>query len=516
MITKRWSCAVTFLILTTAAAGCSAQPKRMSAGDTAPAQAEAAPSKLTTRLDSILHRRDDGKIVFGARVIELKTGRELYAHDLDRPLMPASNMKLPVSSTGLDFFGPDHVFETYLAMDGEDLWLIGTGDPATGDPAIAKANNRTTMTMLDEWADALKKKGIRRIKGRLMYYDLAFDDQLIHPSWSKSFAGDWYAAPLSGLNFNDNCVDVKVTPTKAGELVKYTVVPPTKGAKFINECKTGGTGKPDIKRDPEANVYRITGSATQPTDLPSTSVIDPGAFFADALRTHLESKGIRIEGSTKRADLPLDGRLEPSADKLIATHETKMTDVMWRINKNSQNLFAEAMCKAVGRAWKAKHGDNVAGSWSAGAQAVKDFLNRNKIDTSYLVVTDGSGLSRDNRVTVRIISDLLVTMNKHQHRDAFRASLSIAGKDGTLRNRMKDITPAFIGKTGYIGGVRSLSGYVKTRSGEDLVVSVIFNGFSGSVRPFEELQDEVVRTLVEYPNVPDHVAQPATAPSEEK
>ena len=83
-----------------------------------------------------------------------------------------------------------------------------------------------------------------------------------------------------------------------------------------------------------------------------------------------------------------------------------------------------------------------------------------------------------------------------------RASLSVAGKDGTLKNRLKDLPPnTMIGKTGYIGSVRSLSGFVKTRSGDELVISIIYNGFKGSVKPYEELQDEVVRTLVDWPNI---------------
>ncbi|MBA2707339.1 MAG: D-alanyl-D-alanine carboxypeptidase/D-alanyl-D-alanine-endopeptidase, partial [Gemmatimonadaceae bacterium] len=391
----------------------------------------------------------------------------------------------------------------YLAIDGDDLWLTGTGDPATGDPAISKANKRTTTSMLDEWAEALKKRGITRIMGKLIYYDAALDSEWVHPSWSKSFAGDWYAAPVAGLNFNDNCVDVKVTPTTDGEPVQYTVVPLTKGAEFFNEATSGGKGDVDIKREPAANVFKITGSATRPTDLSSKSVTDPGAFFADALRTHLESSGIKIDGPSQRVAKPLGSKLAPPISKIVAVHESKMSDVMWRINKSSQNLFAEAMCKLLGQAWMMKQGRDQPGSWHAGAEAVRDFLKRNGIDTTYFVIVDGSGLSRDNRVTVRLICDLLVTMTRHPHADAFNASLSIAGKDGTLRNRLKDLPgESFRGKTGYIGGVRSLSGFVKTRRGEWLAVSVIYNGFKGSVKPFEELQDEVVRTLINYPSLP--------------
>jgi len=464
---------------------------------------------LAQRLDPILHRHDTPGLHFGARVVDLETGTELYAHDIDRPLMPASNMKLPVSAAGLSFFGPNHIFKTYLAMNGDDLWIVGTGDPATGDPTIAKSYKQTTLTMLDEWVEALRYRDIGRVRD-IYYYDGAFELEQVHPSWSKSFAGDWYACPTGGLTFNDNCVDITITPTHDSEPVKVSVMPPVHNIKIVNECKTGDKQTADVTREPSANVYRITGAATRPTELPSKSVTDPGAFFADAFRTHLQRKGVRVDGDIRHADHPLGDKLEPPADKLLATHESKMMDVMWRIDKNSQNMFAEAMCKSLGRAWSAKQDRDEPGSWKNGGEAVRDFLDKNGIRTREFVIIDGSGLSRQNRVTVHLISDVLVTLWRGPYREEFRRSLSAAGVDGTLKNRMKDVTGNFFGKTGFIGGVRSLSGYVKTRDGKWLVVSMIYNGIDGSVKPVEDMQDDVVRELIDFPKVK---SMPSTAPS---
>src|SRR5438094_1178002 len=171
-------CAVAVFLLLV---GCSTKPMSK--------LVQSQPASLQKRVDDILHRHDDGQLHFGARIVELSSGRELYAHDIDRAVMPASNMKLTVSSAALDCFGPDHVFKTYLALDGDDLWLIGTGDPACGDSVIAKSYNQKTVTMLDQWADALEKRGIRHIRGHLYYYDGAIESLQVHPSWSRSFRG---------------------------------------------------------------------------------------------------------------------------------------------------------------------------------------------------------------------------------------------------------------------------------------------------------------------------------------
>jgi D-alanyl-D-alanine carboxypeptidase/D-alanyl-D-alanine-endopeptidase (penicillin-binding protein 4) len=174
-----------------------------------------------------------------------------------------------------------------------------------------------------------------------------------------------------------------------------------------------------------------------------------------------------------------------------------MSDVMWRINKSSQNLFADAMFKLMGN-----------GTWEGGSDAVHAFLKKAGIDDADYKVVDGSGLSRENRVTARLMTDLLAHMAKHKDAQTFRASMSAAGLDGTLRNRMHDLTGRVQAKTGYIGGVRGLSGYVQQSDGKWLAFSIIFNGFKGSADPFEVLQDEAVYVLAELPNV-----RPSTHPA---
>jgi PBP4 family serine-type D-alanyl-D-alanine carboxypeptidase len=471
---------------------------------------EPSVADLQRRLDEILHRKDAGEVHYVARVIDLASGRELYAHDIDTPVMPASNGKIAVSAATLDRFGSSHTFKTYLAMDGDDLWLIGTGDPACGDSKLAKSHGGTTTTMLDEWANALKARGVELVKGKLYYYAGAFDDESIHPSWSRSFLTDWYAAPVTGLNFNDNCVDIKVTPTSPGQPATFSVVPPTDNVVKVTSgivTREGDGPEPTIERAKEGNVYTLSGACSKPTDLESKPVVDPAAFFADALRTHLTSRGITIDGQTQRADKAVRGSATPPADTIIATHETKMPDALWRINKSSQNLFAEAFCKYLGRQYRLDAGVDEPGAWKAGCEAVHAFLRKNKIDESPLVVADGSGLSRQNRVTARLISDLFVTMYRHPEGETFRNSLGVAGKDGTIGKRMNDIAGRVFAKTGYIGGVRALSGYVHCKNDKWLVFSIIYNGLpskvgsSEDVKPYEALQDEAVHVLYNWPDL---------------
>jgi D-alanyl-D-alanine carboxypeptidase/D-alanyl-D-alanine-endopeptidase (penicillin-binding protein 4) len=481
--------------------------------------AKAEEPQLTRLLDPVLDRLASTGAVLHARVVELPSGRELYAHNADQACMPASNLKLVTSAAGLDLFGPKHTFKTWLAMDGNDLWIIGTGDPAPGDYRLTKARGETPVTMLACWAAALADRGIREVPGDIVYYDRAFESQQTHPTW-KYFLLHWYAAPVSGLNFNDNSVDITVLPTEPGTPARFEVMPPARDIQVTNECTTvAEKGSPAIVKLAGGNIYKLSGTCHQRAELISKPVDDPGAFFADAMRTQLAAKGITVKGRIRRCETPLGGTIPPPADKIVAVCETPITDVIARINKNSQNLFAECLCKLTGKEWEARQGHDVPGSWANGSEAVHAFVKRCDIDDKPLVVADGSGLSRDNRVTARLLTDLLATMASRPDADVFRASLAISGVDGSIRDRMSDIKGQVLGKTGYIGEVSSLSGYIKTQAGGWLAYSFIYNGIpekaddDTDVAAFTRLQDEACRVLVTWPKLDYRPAtQPATAP----
>lgn len=460
-----------------------------------------AETGLQKRLDAVLERLASTGAVIHARVIELPGGRELYAKRPDAPCIPASNFKLLTSAAGLDMFGPRYTFKTWLAVDDRDLWVIGSGDPGTGDPRLAKARGETPTTMFERWAEALRSRGLVRIEGDLVFDDSALEKLQVHPTWPKGWLLHWYAAPVSGLNFNDGCVDISVAPGEDDKPVRYTVMPPIADISVTNECLSGGKGVPSIVKLTGGNKYRIRGACSRPAELMSKPVEDPGAFFADALRTHLAAKGITIAGTIRRAERPLGGRIPPPQEKIVATHETPITDVLSRVNKNSQNLFAECLCKLTGQAFEAKQGRQVPGSWESGGRALHAFLQKSGIDDRGLEPVDGSGLSPANRTTTRMLTELLRVMFSRPDAEVYRASLTIAGVDGSLKDRMDGLKGRVYGKTGYIGGVSSTSGYLRTDAGRWLAFSFIYNAIpqradsDADTADFTKLQDEACRVL---------------------
>jgi D-alanyl-D-alanine carboxypeptidase/D-alanyl-D-alanine-endopeptidase (penicillin-binding protein 4) len=454
--------------------------------------------QLAARIDEVLTRLAPTGATVTARVLDLADGAELYARDADQPRIPASNMKLPVTAAGLERFGANCKFKTYLAMYGDDLWIIGTGDPGPGDHRLSRAAGGNPTTVLDRWADALAARGVTSIPGDLVYYDGAFEPTQIHPTWAPHVL-HWYAAPVSGLNFNDNCVVITIFPTQPGQAVRYEVMPPVRDIQVINQCTTGEKHEPVIEKRPGGNIYVLSGTCSKEAALKDKPVENPGAFFADALRTHLAGRGITVKGEIGRAAGAPDGRENPEGDNLIAVHETPIVDILGRINTNSQNLFAECLLKLTGRvhatsAFRTMTHGLPPGSWENGADAVHSFMRRSGIDPTGLVVADGSGLSRANRVSARQLSDLLRVMHGRRDGWIYVESLARAG-DGSLGGRMSDLSGRVFAKTGYIGGVRALSGYVLTKENRWLAFSFLYNDIPGKVEPYEELQDEAVRLL---------------------
>src|SRR4051812_13724625 len=230
------------LLLLAMVAGCSSRPINQ-------------PQTLEQRLDAILNRNAATGAIFSARVVDPQSEIESYSRSADRPMIPASNMKLFTTAAALDFLGADYRFRTFLAIDGDELWVIGTGDPAVGDPRMSKAAGKKPTAIFDDWASALKKRGVTRIAA-ISYYDHALDEQWVHPLWNKSFLVDWYAAPVSGLNFNDNCVDIKVTAA-VGDPTKLDVMPPTQNIRINNDLVPSGNKPPEIDRAAKANVFTI-------------------------------------------------------------------------------------------------------------------------------------------------------------------------------------------------------------------------------------------------------------------
>jgi PBP4 family serine-type D-alanyl-D-alanine carboxypeptidase len=165
------------------------------------------------------------------------------------------------------------------------------------------------------------------------------------------------------------------------------------------------------------------------------------------------------------------------------------------INKHSDNFLAECLFKTIGAISSGKQGNSFFST-----QTILTFIEDNAIYSKGSSIVDGSGISRFDQITVGAIVGLLSKMYFDlQNFEDFYNSLSIAGIDGTLEDRMDSGEYInFRGKTGTLNGVSSLSGYLTTKNDDELIVSMIFEFNRGGARTYRNIQDRIIAILNDW------------------
>jgi len=451
---------------------------------------------LTEDIRAMIQEKPFAKAELGVQVVQLgkKPGESkiLFRHNSDLPLMPASNLKLVTTSAALEKLGPDFKFRTILARKGNDLILIGDGDPTFGDGEAMKRVGWEITTVFKQWVDLLKKQNFTKIEN-VIVDDSIFDQTFYHPNWDPKQYLEGYRAEVAGMNLNLNLLDFYVRVTTAGENVDYSTDPPTHYATVANQCLTGGDNAVWFSRDQEANNLTIRGEAARSNtaDPISVPVHDPSLYAACVLAEMCKSGGLSVSGKVSR-DRSLRQNVGKDATiQTLAVYETPLANVMARANKDSVNLYAEALCKRLGAATSGQ-----SGSWENGTAAMRDFLIRSVgVDADEFSFDDGCGLSRKNAVSANVLCRVLEHDWYGVNRDAFVSSMAIGGVDGkTLKKRFTDdLKGRVFAKTGYIRGVSCLSGFLKTRDETTLAFSVLINDiYTDDAR---RLQERIVKAV---------------------
>ncbi len=429
-------------------------------------------------------------------VVEIGPSRstELYAHNATLPLGPASNCKLLTTAAAFETYGPKATFKTYLYKIGDDLAIVGGGDPALGDAKLAQEAGTSITAPFERWATALKQAGITHYRN-LIVDDRVFDTQWIHPNWPAKDLMDWYSAPVGGLSFNVNCLDW--LPTVSGKTVGVELIPNTSYVQVDIQATRGAETRVSMVRPATSNHFEMrgtvapgagSGAAGEPFSVP---IYDPGLWTGTILRDVLAAAGISGSGGVMR--LGADEHL--GAGVLVASHETPLLAVIGRANKNSINMMAESLCKRLGHDATGKPG-----SWASGTAAVTAYVTHLGADPSWLSLDDGSGLSSKNRVAAKAFTTVLAHVAQVPDGHFFIESLAIPGEDGTLKKRFKGmgVSAAVHAKTGHITGVSTLSGYIEvsgtTGSDRLFAFSILCNKYQGNVNPWQDQVCEAIYT----------------------
>ncbi|HKO98888.1 MAG TPA: D-alanyl-D-alanine carboxypeptidase/D-alanyl-D-alanine-endopeptidase [Pyrinomonadaceae bacterium] len=475
-------------------------------------------SELKARIDQLIGERGLDSARWGISVISLADGTTLYNRDADRLFTPASNMKIYTTAVALDFLGAEYRWRTsvYSAVqpDGNgsiqgDLVLYGRGAPD-----LLSRSGKSEEPSLTKLADDLYARGVRSIRGNVVGDESYFRGNALGDGWQWNDVQWYFGAEPSALSIDGNEIELNVVPgvadaptIRTSDSGKYVTV-----QNRMTLAKPSSRGTIGIQRGLSDNDIAVWGEFPPGSKGfgARLSVHNPALWAANLFRDALKTRGISIEGKAvaKNANVAPGQRFDPTkAVELAFVTSQPLSEIVRITNKESNNLFAELILRTLGRERGAmvelpEPSGRERGDDESGVALVRLWLARAGITTDGLAIHDGSGLSRLNLVTPNSTARLLIAISKTSSGEAFKQSLPIAGKDGTLAGRLKNVGERVVGKTGSLTYDNSLSGYLTTSDGRTLAFSILCNDQTGHGSGIKFI-DEITSLIASLPHLPD-------------
>ena len=489
---------------------------------------------LESRISAVLAEPDMARGFWGIEIRSLATGKILFSKNADKLFTPASNTKLFTTAASLALIGPDYKFRTTVETNGlldkhgrlsGDLLLVGRGDPNLSGRELPydlrTQRNDHPIKVLEDLADSLVQKGVKYVDGDLVADDSYFAFERYGEGWSQDDLVWGDGAPVSALTINDNVVFVNILPAdRAGERAFVTIIPFADYYRIDNRIMTTPAGTARrifFNREPGSTALTLWGE--MPIDdkgaNEAIAIDDPAAFAAELFRSLLEKRGITVYGRERthhtelaglstfsvtataearggEGDIPRLGQLNPTM--VLGTFESKpLLEDIRVINKVSQNLHAEILLRLLG------HERGNAATIDSGLEVMRGFLTKAEVPAEQYVFYDGSGLSRQNLVTPHAVVSLLEYASRQTWGTDFRETLPLAGVDGSLADRLRGTVAQgrVYGKTGSLGGVKTLSGYATTNRGEQIAFAILSNNFNVPAKKVTDAIDDIVVDIVD-------------------
>ena len=427
----------------------------------------------------------------------------LFSLNASHFMVPASSQKLITAAVAAERLGWDYRYTTRVlstAPVGEDgtiegdVIVVGSGDPTINPRHPAR------WRAFDDWAAALKARGVTLINGRLIGDDNAFAEPGWGFGWSWDDLHQGYGAEPSALQFNENQIDVLVGPGMiAGSRAIIATSPLGSGMVIDHAVTTVAAGEQtvvEIARMPGTSFLNVRGQIAadaKPLTI-NASVENPTRFFVTALREALSRNGIFVSGGVTDVDELHAPVPHAQLHELVVDQSPPLAEIIDVMLKWSRNIYAESLLTSLAPA-------GAPASGARGLESLRETLGGWGIVRDNYLARDGSGLSRYDYVTADAMTSLLGhLLADPTHAEPFQATLPVSGMSGTLANRMKG-TPAegrVRAKTGTMSNVRSMCGYVTTLDGEQLVFAMLANDFRVPAAEIDAVMDRALNVIVRF------------------
>jgi D-alanyl-D-alanine carboxypeptidase/D-alanyl-D-alanine-endopeptidase (penicillin-binding protein 4) len=407
----------------------------------------------------------------GVYVHEIGAAEPVLSIGAERSLNPASSMKLLTTYAGLEMLGPAYTWNTDMLTDGSiaqdvltgNLYLKGSGDPK--------------LTLENFWLllRGLRARGVREIRGDLVLDRRLFSEESFDPAGFDDQPTRPYNTGPSALLVNFKAVTLTFIPDAVTRTVRIATEPPLPQVQVINNLKLvdgscgDWVGKLRLDSQGNADSARLTFNGTYALDcgegLRSFSVMGHRQYVGALFVLLWRDLGGSFSGQVR------DGITPEQARRLTGAKSPSMSEVVRDVNKYSNNVMARQLFLTLGIS-------NTTPANTANATgSIKQWLSLKGLAVPELVLENGSGLSRIERISARNLGAVLLNAYASPVMPELMASLPVAAVDGTLRRRMKNAEVAGQAhvKTGTLTGVRSIAGYVLDAQGNRTVVVFMVN-----------------------------------------
>lgn len=443
-------------------------------------------ASLAAEIERVV-RTADSETKVGIQVKSMKYNDTLYtenAHDL---FTPASILKILTAEAALIYLGPDYKFPTQFVTDAKssangiingNIYLVHSGDPSL------------TYYDLTDLMASLKTQQIQGINGNIYIDNTAYDQSNYGPGWIDHDERYCYAAPINASIINHNCLAFNMTAGKSGRVDNPHYYYSDADNSIITTQASSPNCSIHLITDGN-NGVKLSGCISKNRYARSASVV---------VKNIIEYNKSLMQNLLKRFGIQMNGHIEagaaPQDSVSIAMHQSKPLHMLiTNMLKTSNNIIAGSLFKKMGELYSKQPG-----SWENGSTAVKQILaQKASVGTENMTILDGSGLSRDNRVTPNQMMQVLdYAYHNYSTNYEFISALPIAGIDGTLKRRLKNVARKVRAKTGTIAGVVSLAGYAISRDKEPIAFVIIINGHNGNIWKYREMEDKIVTALTNY------------------
>ena len=436
--------------------------------------------KAQKALNNFLSLPQNRYAQIGLIIKDLTNDSVIVKYNTSSFLIPASLQKLLTTYCALQTFGREYKFFTDLYYSGfiknsvlyGNLIVKGGGDPSFGSFLF----NDTSA--IENFVLAVKKLGIKHIKGNIIADASLFGKNVIPPKWTWEDLGNYYGAPPTSLCIYDNTYKIYFKTGSAGSKAQIiSILPKIPNLKIRSNVYAAriGSDQSYIIGAPFKFDRVVIGRlpAYRKKFIVKGSIPDPALLFAQLLNQKLRYAGISVQG--KNIALYSKKNLVQQKKSLITRHfSPRLLDIITKTNEKSINLYAEVLLNHL----SLYYFDTV--STKKGISSIYKCLNNMGIDTILFDLYDGSGLSRYNNLTVKGLANFLETIYKQNNFKDFIRTLPQASVSGTLKyfGHKTVLEKNFFGKSGSMYRVRNYAGYYFAPNGHIIMIIIITNNFT--------------------------------------